>query len=455
MSFPVHQEKVFHVQIFCLRALVAVLFFTGLSSRAAIIIENASFEDPGSIDEDTYTTPFGKLDPKTGVPGWEFTPSQTDSYAGLVCEEGPRLGGNKAIPAGSQAAFVQGTGSLWQSLDFPAGDYVVHFMARGRPIGGVGSNPIAVSIDEKPLGLFTPKTSQWDAFTSSACTLSAGHHKVQFAGTVPYHKEDRTSWIDAVSITKPGDAPNPIAPAATDPSKTNDIVFMGDSITAGATLPQAGSQNPCCRCAEELREKYNVEVHFSNQGHSGHTTVDFLPSADPQSDWLQAEKAATRLVASNPGLLIFSIMLGTNDSADRGPNGSPVSPSKYGGNMHTIIDHLLADFPESVVFVQYPIWYSPNTRNASDYGETGLKRLRSYRPELSSLIMQFAKEHPGHVFAGDKNAFDHFAKTYKAELTPENGRSGIFYLHPNPEGAEALGRYWATSIASALSMPPK
>lgn len=35
-------------------------------------------------------------------------------------------------------------------------------------------------------------------------------------------------------------------------------------------------------------------------------------------------------------------------------------------------------------------------------------------------------------------------------FTPEKGNAGIFYLHPNKEGAKILGRFWAEAIMKAL-----
>ena len=44
-----------------------------------------------------------------------------------------------------------------------------------------------------------------------------------------------------------------------------------------------------------------------------------------RTDFLQIEQATTQLQSQNQGRLIFSVMLGTNDSAMNGPLGSPVA----------------------------------------------------------------------------------------------------------------------------------
>jgi len=237
--------------------------------------------------------------------------------------------------------------------------------------------------------------------------------------------------------------------AATPASSTRgvwNIVYLGDSITEGAHL---GRNTPPDVCTAELRKRLvNAEIYMANDGHSGHTTVDFLPSSD--TDFTRAEQDATSLQKKHPGRLVFSIMLGTNDSAQYGPNGAPVSPATYEQNLREIIGKLVTDFPSSLVVIQQPTWYSPNTANASEYGEDGLHRLQSYFP----LIPEIASRFPGKVFLGDTRAYNLIQKQYRLLLTPENGRHGVFYLHPNPAGAKLLGTAWAAAIFSRLQHTP-
>lgn len=126
-------------------------------------------------------------------------------------------------------------------------------------------------------------------------------------------------------------------------------------------------------------------------------------------------------------LLVFSIMLGTNDSAINGPNGAPVSPSRYKQNMLRIIRELIDRYPACKIVLNRPLWYSPNTHNSASYLQEGLDRLQSYFPYIKEL----ADENAGCVSEGDNNAFDFFKENHLQYLQPENGNSGVFYLHPN------------------------
>jgi lysophospholipase L1-like esterase len=225
------------------------------------------------------------------------------------------------------------------------------------------------------------------------------------------------------------------------------IIYVGDSITQGVQLSDPATQSPPATASNYIQSLHGTgRMDLSNQGHSGYTTVDFMPGGET---FKQLELAASGL-AGKPGLLIFSIMLGTNDSAIKGPNGSPVSPDAYYSNLKTIVDQLLKDYPNCKVIIHHPIWYSPNTYNGAQYLQEGLDRLQSYFPEISKLVNSYTASSKGQVFVGDTQAFDYFKKTHLTNLIPENGHQGTFYLHPNQAGAKELGIFWAKAIYSKV-----
>lgn len=229
------------------------------------------------------------------------------------------------------------------------------------------------------------------------------------------------------------------------PPQDLNIVCVGDSITEWAD-----PQPPPTLLQQALRKRrFLGKVTVSNQGHSGYTTVNFLPS---QGGTLAVvEEAAIRLEASNEAaLLVFSVMLGTNDSAEEGPLGSPMTPAQYVENMTTIIDQLLSKFPGCLVIIHRPLWYSPNTQNNARYLAAGLARLESYFPAIDQIVAHHAKSHPQQVFRGDTAAFDYFEQNHEACMVPEEGRQGTFYLHPNEKGAQALAEFWERAIYQIL-----
>ena len=109
-----------------------------------------------------------------------------------------------------------------------------------------------------------------------------------------------------------------------------NIVFIGNSITYGATLPDRATQAPPVHVGKAIAQQTGRHVEVRNCGVSGATTTDFLPIADHY--WPPVVKAADEL-SQLKGQLVFTIMLGTNDSAQDGCFGAPdwivevVSPS--------------------------------------------------------------------------------------------------------------------------------
>ncbi len=218
-----------------------------------------------------------------------------------------------------------------------------------------------------------------------------------------------------------------------------DIVFIGDSITQPKTPVEAA--------ADYLRGCAGVgEVRVSNQGHSGHTTLDFL-AADGK-DALGVKEAADAFVSPDREL-VFSIMLGANDSACKGPNGAPMAPATYRANLRAITDRLLAAYPRAKVVFHYPVWYSTNTYNRSCYLAEGQARLRSYWPEIAALAAAYDRSRPGQVFEGSKLGWAHFERNHLTDMRHEDGQQGVFFLHPNEQGSKALGRFWAEAIRRA------
>ena len=229
-----------------------------------------------------------------------------------------------------------------------------------------------------------------------------------------------------------------------------DIVYIGNSITQGVQLPIPKEDAPPATASEYLRHKSGISgIEFSNQGRSGYTTIDFLPAT--VKAFPKVLDAAHQLHNDNQRILIFSISLGTNDSAEEGPNGSPVDPKTYHANMKTIADKLIAEFPGCKIVFQQPIWYSPTTYNHSRYLAGGLARLQSYFPELQELVKEYSKSNPGQVFMGDVRAFEYFKNNYLSDLIPETGNAGTFYLHPNKKGAAELGKFWGEAIYSCFN----
>lgn len=241
---------------------------------------------------------------------------------------------------------------------------------------------------------------------------------------------------------------NPLMKAENKKNNLN-VVFIGNSITQGALINDPAHDAPPVKAAMFLTKQPSVaSVKYSNQGVSGCTTTDYLPATETL--FPKARAAADKFADESWATLIFSIMLGTNDSAINGTNGAAASPEKYAENMKAIINQLLTLYPECKIVLHRPVWYSPNTYNGAMYLKEGLNRLTSYYPVLQSLVEDYSKRFPGQVFMGDTEGFDYFKTNYQTDLFPEDGNAGTFYLHPNEKGAAALGELWGKAILKVV-----
>lgn len=226
-------------------------------------------------------------------------------------------------------------------------------------------------------------------------------------------------------------------------ARTCNLIFIGNSITEGALHANKKKTAPPVVAANLVGNMLSMDVHYRNCGRSGATTVDFLP--EQKRDFVRVEKAIEEIKALSYAPILFSIMLGTNDSANFGPNGSPVSNEDYKKNLMTMIGRIRELCPNAIFILQRPIWYSPNTHNAAQYLVAGQKRMVAY----TDVLVEIANENDD-VYLGDRDAFDYFGAKHRKYMFAEDGKAGTFYLHPNEAGARKLARYWAQAIVKVV-----
>ena len=243
--------------------------------------------------------------------------------------------------------------------------------------------------------------------------------------------------------------------------RSYNLVFIGNSITYGALHQQRDVTAPPVQCGLWLSAQPDVDtVYVANCGRSGKTTYHFLPvKADvvPAGDptyFPDVVKSTRALVNAHPGLpLVFSIMLGTNDSVERKHN-SHTTPDNYVGNLCAIIDSLLALWPDAHVVLNKPIWYTPDyvTKNGSIATKKSQRLIHEYARCFDQVV---ARSKAGHVHVGDREAFDYFKKHWRTDINEEkDARGRSYYLHPNEQGAKRLAEYWGKALLPVLSRTP-
>jgi lysophospholipase L1-like esterase len=243
--------------------------------------------------------------------------------------------------------------------------------------------------------------------------------------------------------------------------RSANMVFIGNSITYGALHEQRELTAPPAQCAHWLSQQEGVDtVYFKNCGRSGRTTYHFLPNAAdviPAGDktYFGDVVAKTReLVKAHPGLpLVFSIMLGTNDTVERTKNRH-TEPSDYAKNLTMIIDSLLRLWPDAHVVLNKPTWYYPDyhTKGGSIATKKSLKLITAYYEQFSTVV---AHCKAGHVHIGDSDAYGYIEQHYKTDVFEEkDARGKSYWLHPNEQGARKLAECWGKAILPVLKSMP-
>jgi len=229
------------------------------------------------------------------------------------------------------------------------------------------------------------------------------------------------------------------------------VIYIGDSITFGANHFNPKSTAPAVISSKIIQDSLRgTKLHYVNCGVNGSTTIDFLP--EKKYLFPNLLKAANRFLkdCKKTNHIIFSIMLGTNDSARKDINGEPISPNQFQINLKTITNELLKLYPDCRVVLQKPIWFSKNAYKGANYMQDALDRLVIYHDEIDSLVKDYSTTKPNAVFLGDSEGFIHFKNNYLTDFIPEKGNEGTFYLHPNKKGAANLGELWAKSILRVI-----
>lgn len=243
--------------------------------------------------------------------------------------------------------------------------------------------------------------------------------------------------------------------------RSANVVFIGNSITYGALHQQRELTAPPAQSARWLSRQPGIDtVYFANCGRSGKTTYHFLPNqadvvpAGDKTYFADVVAQTRRLVAVHPALpLVFSIMLGTNDTVER-PKNKHTTPDDYTRNLITIIDSLLKLWPEAHVVLHKPIWYTPDyvTKGGSVASKNSLKLLDSYYRMFPQVVSNCK---PGHVHIGDSEAYAYFEQHWQTDINEEkDSRGRSYWLHPNEQGAARLAEFWGKALLPVIESMP-
>jgi hypothetical protein len=130
---------------------------------------------------------------------WVFT-AGTPFGSGVTGNGSGFTAGNPAAPEGMQVAFLQETSSITQTVsNWQSGSYVVSFSAAQRENYQHGGQNFELLVDGVVVGIFNPSSTNYETYTSSAFTVTAGTHTISFVG-LDSVGGDNTAFIDNVQV---------------------------------------------------------------------------------------------------------------------------------------------------------------------------------------------------------------------------------------------------------------
>jgi hypothetical protein len=161
-----------------------------LAAAPAPELGDAGFESPAVGSGSFGAFQYGPA----GTP-WTFA-----GGAGISGDGSGFTAGNPHAPEGSQVAFLQGTGSISQTVaNLAAGTYRLTFQAAQRGNFQASRQDFRVLVDGAVVGTFTPAGTGYAGLTTAAFTVAAGAHTVTFQG-LDSAGGDNTAFIDNIRL---------------------------------------------------------------------------------------------------------------------------------------------------------------------------------------------------------------------------------------------------------------
>jgi hypothetical protein len=171
------------------------------ASATPNFVPNFGFESP-SISTYQYNPSGGS---------WTFTSQSGANGSGITANNSLFSTGNPNVPQGIQSAFLQGLGSISQTLSgfVPGLKYNLTFAAAQRATYQNGGQTWNVQVDNTVIGSYSPAAgaTTYTDFTTNFIA-SAATHTLAFVGT-DLHGNDNTVFLDNIRLTP--------APALTPP----------------------------------------------------------------------------------------------------------------------------------------------------------------------------------------------------------------------------------------------
>lgn len=313
----------------------------GLDS-AAVTVTPAALQNPGFESPATATFLYAPPDA-----GWSFSAQSGNNGAGLSANNSLFTAGSAAAPEGAQLAFLQGTGSLAQTVSglTPGVTYHLLFAAAQRATGASWNQKgqtWRLTLDGATLADYAPGQAATAFVTHAASfTAAAQSHRIAFVGTNT-RGGDNTVFIDQVRLLR--DASVALANAGFETPATATFAyapagaawsFSAQSGNAGAGL----ARNASLFTSANPAAPEGVQVAFLQGAASfGQTLTGLVPGMPYQLLFASAQRAGY----VNGGQT-WSVRLDGAPLASFRPGAEPVGYTGYAvGFTATATSHALS-----------------------------------------------------------------------------------------------------------------
>jgi hypothetical protein len=163
-------------------------------------IDDVAIADANPISDGSFALPSLAARTYQYTPNGPSSPWQFGAGTGVSSYGSSFTANNPNAPDGSQVGFIQGGGSMSQSVYLSAGAYSLSLLAAQRANCQTHYQEIEVWVDSTSVGTFTPNSTSYGAYQTPNFLVTAGVHVIKFLGLNP-QGGDNTVFIDEVAIT--------------------------------------------------------------------------------------------------------------------------------------------------------------------------------------------------------------------------------------------------------------
>ena len=195
--------------------------------KAAIHVEQGG-GDSSPLPQSPVSAGSGAADPNVDLP-WTF-----GIGTGMTTPVDP----NALPPVGDQVKYLTGKGSITSlNPNFVAGNSYNITFAAAQQASNSANQSIAVTIDGQPIGIFTPKNTEYQSFTTSTFNPGPGNHTIAFSGL----GDGVTAYVSNVSVNGAADQATLTTPLSNPTPFNSALGFNGTSDFV--QLPSTGFTN--------------------------------------------------------------------------------------------------------------------------------------------------------------------------------------------------------------------